>query len=255
MHKYERLEKLYYKKKYVKIFFIFLFILIILLILIFFLKRNKKPEKSPVFNINVLKKEENNTYGQKNITEKNLTNKKTVFYEKNLTLKKEKKDKNTTLKTNNTNTKKEVLSFIVPKVNLNENNITTKQKKTESKVKKNDKKKLKNEIKAKIKEKPLIIEEKANINDLIKSYNQNPDYDIAIQISNLYLNKNMLDLAKLWALKANNLNPSKYESWKIFAIILLKKNQKQKAKEVLKTYLNDYGDNDEIEKLLRSIDE
>ncbi|WP_024787894.1 hypothetical protein [Lebetimonas sp. JH369] len=122
-------------------------------------------------------------------------------------------------------------------------------------MKKNDKKKLKNEIKAKIKEKPLIIEEKVNINDLIKSYNQNPDYDIAIQISNLYLNKNMLDLAKLWALKANNLSPSKYESWKIFAIILLKKNQKQKAKEVLKTYLNDYGDNEKIEKLLRSIDE
>jgi predicted Zn-dependent protease len=201
------------------------------------------------------RQDKNTTLEQKNIIEKNSTNKKTFFYEKNLTLEKEKKDKNKTLKTNNTDNKKEVLSFIVPKVNLNENNITTKQKKSESKVKKNDKKTLKKVIKKEIKEKPLIIEEKVNINDLIKSYNQNPDYDIAIQISNLYLNKNMLDLAKLWALKANNLNPSKYESWKIFAIILLKKNQKQKAKEVLKTYLNDYGDNDEIEKLLRSIDE
>jgi predicted Zn-dependent protease len=61
--------------------------------------------------------------------------------------------------------------------------------------------------------------------------------------------------AKLWALKANNIDPSKYQSWKMFAFILLKKNDKIKARKILKVYLNDYGDNDEIYKLLRSLDE
>jgi hypothetical protein len=62
-------------------------------------------------------------------------------------------------------------------------------------------------------------------------------------------------MAKLWALRANSINPDRFESWKIFAIILIKRNEKAKAKEVLQTYLNDYGQNEEIQKLLRSIDE
>jgi hypothetical protein len=41
----------------------------------------------------------------------------------------------------------------------------------------------------------------------------------------------------------------------MFALILIKKKNKAKAKEVLNIYLNDYGYNDEINKLLRSLDE
>ena len=74
-------------------------------------------------------------------------------------------------------------------------------------------------------------------------------------ISKYYFSHQDYNNAESWALKANNMDPSKYQSWKMFALILLKKHQKNKAKKVLSIYLDDYGNNEEIEKLLRSIDE
>ncbi len=45
MHKYERLEKLYYKKKYVKIFFIFFFIINYFVNFYIFSKKKQKTGK------------------------------------------------------------------------------------------------------------------------------------------------------------------------------------------------------------------
>ena len=102
---------------------------------------------------------------------------------------------------------------------------------------------------------PSIKEESVNVEKLISTFQKHPSYEVAMIISQYFFNKRDYKKAKIWALKANNIDPSKYQSWKMFATILIKKNDKINAKEVLKVYLNDYGDNDEIYKLLRSIDE
>ena len=70
----------------------------------------------------------------------------------------------------------------------------------------------------------------------------------------VYFNKNNLQKAKEWALKANSINSENYQSWEMFAKILLRKNQKEKAKRVLKAYIQNYGYNENIENLLRSIE-
>jgi hypothetical protein len=255
VHNYERLEKIYYKKKFFKFFIFFLFI-IFLIYLIYALLNVK--------NINA----------KKHLSEVNRSkiSKAAVKKENNLSLKEKnnlKTQKINNLKVKEKNNTKKIVSmtFVLPKIDENETSSVNENKKLvkqsskitqKNKINKvNDKKFSNNEENNKVKKthKSLIIEEKANINDLINAYTKKPSFELAINISEYYLNKNDLDLAKLWALKANSINPSRYESWKIFAIILLKKHQKNKAKEVLKTYLNDYGQNVEIKKLLRSIDE
>jgi len=238
VHKYEKLEKIYYRKKFFRFLFV-IFILIVLIILIFsfFKKQPKKHIKNGTNNkIKIIKKDVNKT------KDKNQTK---ILNKKNFISKKFNKEKNITKKNkeNNKTILSPILKFTIPKIEFNN---TVQNQNKNIKVKK----KLTTNIK-----KPIIVEENINIKDLINSYNKNPTFDLAIQISEFYLNKNDINLAKLWALKANTLNPSRFESWKIFAIILLKRNEKEKAKEVLKTYLNDYGENEEIEKLLRSINE
>jgi hypothetical protein len=255
VHKYERLEKLYYKRKLLKIFlFIFLAVLIILISLIFIFSYGKKSKnnsfKSVPKEFNNTKQKYNTVYKNNKIKIESNFTKKTTFkskIDKNFTqvkvIKKESNKKNI----NENNSTFPMFTFIMPKIDLN---VTIK------KLKKNANsniKKIKSE--KKLKKPSLIIEESINVTDLIRNFNNNPSFDLAIQIANYYLKKNYLNLAKKWALRANSIKPERYESWKIFAIILLKRNEKEKAKEVLKTYLNDYGQNDEIEKLLRSIDE
>jgi lipopolysaccharide export LptBFGC system permease protein LptF len=242
VHKYEMLEKLYYRKKFVKFLIIFVILILILLILkmTFFNRKNNKGfnNKNNVSN-NIKSKSE------KNISKNNI---------KNIKIKKEinKSDCVLKIKTeNNLTDDMPQINFILPKIKINDSIDNTKKENNKS----NNQKKLKSEVKIKVKQEPLIIEENVNVNSLIKNFKNNPSFDTAIQISQYYLNKNKFDLAKLWALKANSINPEKYESWKIFAIILLKKNKKEKAKEVLQTYLNDYGQNEDIQTLLRSINE
>jgi hypothetical protein len=239
VHRYEKLEKLYYKRKILKFLIIFL-IFILIVGLIFLIMRSQHEEKK-----NDIKKVE------KNITKKTFKSVIKINNSKidlNKTKKISKKEK-IKIKNNNEflaiNFKVPVIDLNLSKKELNKTrNITKKaviKKITTPKHKKN--------------KNPVIIEESVNINDLIKNFNNNPSFELAIQISEYYLNHNKLDMAKLWALRANSINPDRFESWKIFAIILIKRNEKAKAKEVLQTYLNDYGQNEEIQKLLRSIDE
>jgi len=253
VHKYEKLEKIYYKKKFLKILFIILIIAAILGVVFFFKniqQRDVSHKTSNSIKKTVIKKESNTTFN-KNENKKISENKKSEI--KKIVEQKDIKNKNIK------DIKKEVkhnFSFVLPPIKIDENETKTKidKKKQLNQIKEINKTSIKKEKESKPK-KVLIVEETINIQDLINSFHQNPTYNSAIQIANYYINKNKLDRAKLWALKANNINPSKVESWKIFAIILIKQKNIQKAKEVLKIYLNDYGENPEIKKLLRSINE
>ncbi|GAX87294.1 conserved hypothetical protein [Lebetimonas natsushimae] len=253
MHKYEKLEKIYYRKKFLKFLIVFIISVIFILVgsKIFMLYNYQQSNSYKKNNDNNSSKKK-----EKNIPTVTVKTAKVTKISKNNNFKKE---KNMTKNDNNITNKIPMISFVFPKIDINNtkeiNNEINKEVKKYIKKKINNQKKMLPKIKEKNKQKPLIIEENVKIDDLINTYNQKPSFDLAIQISQYYLNKNKLDLAKLWALKANSINPSRYESWKIFAIILLRKNKKEKAKEVLQTYLNDYGQNDDIQKLLRSINE
>ncbi|GAB6073902.1 hypothetical protein [Nautilia lithotrophica] len=259
MHRYDELEKLYYKNK-IKKYSLIIFLVILVIFIGWFFYQNytssKKTDKETKINID-FKKITNQTKSIKsNIIKKdiNLTSKENIKNnDQNKTKTTSKID--TSLEKNKTEKKESItpnLSFVIPEIK--EENKTNKRiiKKTQIKEKNRKIKEITKQNKQII---PTIKEEQINITELIKSFNKHPSYDTAIVISRYYYNNNELKNAKLWALKANNIDPAKYESWKMFALILLKKNDKIKAKEVLKIYLNDYGDNDEIYKLLRSIDE
>ena len=252
MHKYERLEKIYYKKKILKIFFIFAVVLGI--VGIAFLLKNMQKNRADIKQKTATEKKKL----QKNDLNKTKSKKreeiKEVKKEKEEVKKKEVKKiikKTEKVKSEKKETKND-LSFTMPLINM-EDNSSNENNKTE--IKEIKKEEIKKVEKVKPEKKVLIIEEKMNVSDLIKSFNQNPNYTTAIQIADYYIKQNKFDLAKLWALKANNINPSKADSWKIFAIILIKQKKLNKAKEVLNIYLNDYGENPEIKKLLRSINE
>ncbi|ACM92879.1 conserved hypothetical protein [Nautilia profundicola AmH] len=268
MHRYDELEKLYYKNKIKKYIFLSVTVLILIILGVYsykILNNKNKKDNTPKINVDFKKITANNIDSNKSI-EKNVKkiskketkneikeyNKSTVTH----TVKKELDQNKTKVKTNNQTPN---LSFVVPKIKEDdtlkqENKQTTPQKPVQIKKTSSVNKKTENKT-DNIKVIPIIKEEKININELVASFNKEPKYDTAMVISKYYFDKNDYKNAKLWALKANNIDPSKYESWKMFALILLKKNDKIKAKEVLKIYLNDYGENDEIYKLLRSIDE
>jgi len=253
MHRYDELEKLYYRNK-IKKFSIILIMLFLISGSCFVYKNyfieNKKKNAKIKFDFkkittqdkpaksNIIKDENKTSKINIKSQETNNTGKvKSIFVKKNISQKRESLTPN--------------LSFVIPQIkDFNETNHINRQS-----VKKNLNSG-NNSIKNKTnKEIPIIKEKQINITELIQSFNKKPSYDTAIIISKYYFNNNDLKNAKLWALRANNINPAKYESWEMFALILLKKNDKIKAKEVLRIYLNDYGENDEIYKLLRSINE
>jgi len=214
MHRYEELEKLYYKKLYLKIFFIFFSIFLAIAGVYYFL--NTKKSKKEV----------------KKTTEK-------IIPKKEVVVKAIKKEINKPKKV-------ESISFVLPEI--------------KDRPKKSKKPTIKNKIvkenspKKKVEKKVFFIkEQKVNIKTLIKDYQSNPNYYLAILIAKLYLKKNDLKNAQNWTLKANNLNPEDAESWILFADILKRKNQIKKAIEILKVYEETYGGNDIIEKKLRSL--
>jgi tetratricopeptide (TPR) repeat protein len=270
MHRYEELEKLYYRNKIKK--YTYIVVLFAVLSAVFFAGKDYfskyKNQKNVKINVDFKKITSENTAVNK-IKDNNVSKvsvaKKTLKKNKNIknhtvtaAVKKpvtdEKSSKAASLTPN--------LSFVVPKITQNNQNIKNSASNVQQEINtsqnetnKSVTSKKTEQIKVQVQNEPKIKMGVINVKEMINSFNQSPDYDTAIAIANYYYFKNNLDKAKLWALKANNINPSKYQSWKIFALILLKKNDKIKAKEVLNIYLNDYGSNDQIYKLLRSIDE
>lgn len=245
MHRYEELERIYYKKLFIK-FLIVIGIIALFVSGIFLLKKSKK--ETQIESKKEMKKEK-----PKNI-DKNKTIKKE--YKKTKTEQK-KEDKKTQIES-----KKEVKSFhfILPDIS----EIKTSKEVKETKPKKEPKKEIKKPKSNKIKEIQInhtanldikITEKKANLQTLIKKFNQTEDFNLAILIAKEYLKKRDLKNAQIWALKANNINPSSYKSWILFADILQKEKKIKKAKEILKVYLDSYGQNDIIEQKLRSLND
>jgi predicted Zn-dependent protease len=240
VHRYEELEKEYYKKRYLKIALFVVFVLLIIGGGFYFVNlKGTKPLKS-------VKKEK----PKKVVKEKKVEKK----VEKNETKKVEVK-KIEVKKTIKEKTKKpsEVIDFMLPKVpaNIKEVNET-------KKIKPNKPKKIEKLEKPKIivkKTKPLIEEKTLSVKEMIAKFHANPTYDLAMMIANEFYNKNDLKNAKIWAIKANSLNPEDVKSWILFSNILLKKKEKQKAVEILKIYIQTYGNNPLIENQIRSINE
>ena len=231
MHRYEELEKIYYRKKIIKISLLS-FVLVIFFIIGFY-----------IFNLSKAKKKEKKEYNLSKITK--IKKIKTNF--KILKVKTNKKvnfDSNISLK------------FILPTIN---NPI--KPKKTNDVVRKKPAFKIKSNIKKENKESNYhknsikIIEKKADIKTLIRQYNLSPNYDLAIEIAKYFYKQNNLKEAQKWVLNANNLDATKPDSWLLFSDILLKEGKKDKAKKVLSVYIDDYGNNDKIIKKLRSLNE
>jgi len=251
MHRYDELEKKYYRKLFAKIFLLFVLIVILVFLGYFFIFHKSKSSKNVIKVQNTLiesKKSKKPVKKHKKIT-KNEENKTKI---KTTTISKPKKIKQKPKKVENNLE----LKFIVPEINVsNENTKTNIKKIRKNKTFLKETNATEKNLSTKI---PVIkISETSvgNVSILINKYNKNPNYDLAIMISKIYFNKNKLNKAELWALKANELNPQRTESWIIFADILIKKKKYEKAKEILKTYINSYGQNDIIEEKLRSINE
>ena len=223
MHRYEELERLYYKRLFFKIFIFILIIAVFIFGFLFLLNTKKEVKK-----IKETKKIEKNISVAK-VEKKEI---------KKVEIKKAEKNETKIQKPKENKAPK--LTFVLPKIGE-----TKEVKKSFSKYME------KNEIKKTPTHK--LITSEVNISVLIKKFNQTKDYNLAIAISKYYLKHNKLKQAQIWALNANSIDPQKPDSWIIFANILLKKGNGKKAKEILKVYLDSYGNNDIIEEKLRSI--
>jgi len=225
MHRYEELEKRYYRNLYLKIFFILIIVILFIVSGYYFYNKFHISNKNNSKQISYNKSKNISNKKEKNLTKKIVKNK--------IAIKKAEKNK--------TKIVKEPIKFILPDI-------------TQINVDKNKTKKIKKDKKVKI---TFTIQEisisKQDISVLIQNFNKNPTFEVAITIAKYFFNKNKLKKAQIWALKANNINPQRPESWIIFANILNKENKKEKAIEVLKIYKESYGINEKIENKIRSL--
>lgn len=252
MHKYEELEKLYYKKKYKKIFTIIITSLFFIVGIGYLFNINNNSSKT---NIKKEKIEKNVSKYTKNI--KKIDNN----IEKNITKKIEKKDKIKRKVNTIKVVKKLILYPVFPDISDLEHNKTSKIKDKEVKkikqLEKNITKKVEKkqniEKKDRIQIKIIVKSRLDSLKEAIKLYNNAPEYNLAIKIANSYFDNKDYENSIQWAKKANKLKPEDRESWYIFAKGLLKQNKPKQAKKVLMAYLDNYGADKKIEKLLRSI--
>jgi len=237
MDRYEELERLYYKKKYIKIFIYILILVSLLSIGIFIYIQNKhlkNPKKQALKIEKNITKEKNNT--KKIITQKLELNKSKQKLEKSKKIKPE--------------VKKLTLYPIFPEINITKQIQKRKSRKIE-KTKKIEKPKKVQSPQPQIK--IIIKSQKQTLQSLVNAYNISPDYAQAIKIAKIYFNKQNYKKTIEWSKKANQIEPENPISWLLFAKSLIKLGKSKKAKEVLIAYLNTYGAEEDIEKLLRSI--
>ena len=239
MHRYEELEKIYYKKLYLKIFIGFILFIIFVILLFIFLDSGKKSAKAVKPEKKDIQKSQKTVKAEQKDTNKT---------KQTIQIKKQEKNKKQKIK-------EEELKFILPNIDFIKEPSEPKQQIKKPVIKKPVEKKEQKPLKTQTKPQNIkITENKVNIKDLINEFKGNKDYNLAITIANIYLKRNDLKNAQIWALNANSLAPSKPESWIIFADIMIKKHNIKKAKDLLKVYIDSYGSNDIIEEKLRSID-
>ncbi len=269
MHKYEKLEKIYYQNKIKSLLFKF-FILIIIACGVCFVfvatkqqKNNynihsatsKESNHTNKTNPNKIKQSVSNIKKQANIAQNNkkITTKEQNF-SKSVTNSSNKGIKNKNSKLNlspvlpDLSKLEQDTNQTISKTKTNTNSITHKTK--------NNTKKTKQIIPPKPKPVKILIQsEKLTLQGMIDSFSNMPTYDLAIRIAKVYYRKGEYHPSIAWIKKAYSINAKNYQSWYWLAKNLLKLGNKTKAKEVLQAYISNYGANDDIENLLRSINE
>jgi len=243
MHRYEELEKLYYRKKNIKLLQYSFIIIILILGILFILKDN-------IFTKSIQKLEKVNKQKiEHKIENKNIELNK---IDKNISVEKKKQQK--IIKKEIKKIKKLTLYPIFPDIS----NIKNEKKYSEKEnIDKNETKQIKKIAKPKEEKKTeikiIIKQQKQTLTSLIRLYKLDPKYHTAIKIAYMYFDKKDYANSIKWAKIANKIEPENDESWYLFSKSLLQLGNRKKAKEVLVVYLNTYGTSEKIEKLLRSI--
>ncbi|EAI6323946.1 transformation system protein [Campylobacter jejuni] len=80
-----------------------------------------------------------------------------------------------------------------------------------------------------------------NISDLKKSFYQNPSYEKALNLAKKYFDIKACQKTIFWALKANELDKQKQDSWLIFAQAKRALGEEKEAQSALDAYINYYG--------------
>ncbi|WP_144674580.1 transformation system protein [Campylobacter jejuni] len=80
-----------------------------------------------------------------------------------------------------------------------------------------------------------------NISDLKKSFYQNPSYEKALNLAKKYFDIKAYPKTIFWALKANELDKQKQDSWLIFAQAKRALGEEKEAQSALDAYINYYG--------------
>lgn len=80
-----------------------------------------------------------------------------------------------------------------------------------------------------------------NISDLKKSFYQNPSYEKALNLAKKYFDMKAYKKTIFWALKANELDKQKQDSWLIFAEAKRALGEEKEAELALDAYINYYG--------------
>ncbi|EOH6946906.1 transformation system protein [Campylobacter jejuni] len=80
-----------------------------------------------------------------------------------------------------------------------------------------------------------------NISDLKKSFYQNPSYEKALNLTKKYFDIKAYQKTIFWALKANELDKQKQDSWLIFAQAKRALGEEKEAQSALDAYINYYG--------------
>jgi tetratricopeptide (TPR) repeat protein len=259
LHRYEELEKLYYKKKFIEYGVLSVFIVVLFIIFYILYSSFKKNET----DVEIVKREQkelkkklsNNEINRVVELKKELKSdvevkvKKLVLYPiypdiNSILNSKKDKEENKKLSQNTDKLKEE--NIVTEKID-----VTKENQENSKEEKKKDKIVVKpvNRIKSRF----LIKTKEENLTTLIEAYKHSPNYEKGIKVVELYFKEKKYKESLDWSKKVNKLNPEDYKSWYFFAKNLIELGDKEKAKKVLIIYLDNYGKNEKIEKLLRSI--
>jgi hypothetical protein len=216
----EKKCKKYHRQKLIPIYILFLLILVSIVVLYFLFSNKKAESKKNTLDKNVthivLKKKISNKVIKK---ENNKTNKKVVF-------------------------KEEYISKKIPtlKVELDLNGINDDNYSiTQKLLPKQIKQPIQIEVKPKEAEpKKLIITKEL------------PSFEKSFALMNLYFNDRNYVKAKKWAISASKVKPYNEDVWNIYALSLYYLHKKQKAIEVLESYLK-YKNSKKLENTLKKI--
>ena len=259
MHRYEELEKLYHKKKiteYGVLAFFVAILFVILYILYFSFESSDSRVKMVKNEQKELKKKLSNNETNKVVELKKELKSDVEVKVKKLVLYPIYPDVNSILNSKKAKEEDKKLSQNSEKLK-EENIVTEKIDVTEENKEENKEEEKKSKIVVKpvnrIKSRFMIKTKEENLTTLIEAYKHSPNYEKGIKVVELYFKEKKYKESLDWSKKVNKLNPEDYKSWYFFAKNLIELGDKEKAKKVLIIYLDNYGKNEKIEKLLRSI--